>query len=250
MKKAPLSLWAVIATVTLTAPAVAETKDMTLNDFSKIKVYAPVDLDVAVGKKQSFSMEGRTEDLAKLVIDVRDNSLIIKKKKYSGRMKTVKIAVTMADLTKFVINGSSDAKIRNVDSDSFKLAINGSGNVVFDGKGTELDVEINGSGDVVSKSFDAQQVSAEINGSGDISLAGKCDNLKVSISGSGDFSGSGLTCLKVKARISGSGDVTVYASDEIKVRTSGSSDVDVYGNPKSIENRSSGSSDFIVHGNE
>jgi len=250
MKKAPLFLWVVIATVALAAPAVAETKDMTLDDFSKIKIYAPVDVDVAVGQKPSFSMEGRSEDLAKLIIEVRDNSLIIKKEKHSGRMKKVKIAIAMADLTKFVINGSSDAKIRNVDSTSFKLAINGSGDVVFGGKSAELDVEINGSGDVVSKSFDAQQVSVEINGSGDIDLAGKCDSLKVSISGSGDFSGRALTCLKVKARISGSGDVTVFASDGIKVRTSGSSDVDVYGGPKSIENRSSGSSDFIVHGNE
>ncbi|VAV98690.1 hypothetical protein MNBD_ALPHA02-2174, partial [hydrothermal vent metagenome] len=244
MKKTSLSLWAVMATVGLTAPAVADSKDMTLNDFSKIKVYAPVDVDVAVGKKQSFSMEGRSEDLAKLVIEVRDNSLIIKKRKHSGRIKKVKITVALADLTKFIINGSSDAKIRNVDSKEFKLAINGSGNVVFGGKSAELEVEINGSGNVASKSFDARQVSAEINGSGDISLAGKCDNLKISISGSGDFSGRGLTCSKVKARISGSGDVTVYASDEIKVRTSGSSDVDVYGGPKSIENRSSGSSDF------
>lgn len=247
MKKIIIPMMAVIATTAFSTLAIAETKDLKLERFSKVKVYAPVDLDVSVGKKQSFSMEGRDEDLAKIIVEVKGDTLIIKKEKRSGRMKDVKLTISVKDLTQFIINGSSDAKIRDIDSKSFELGINGSGDVVFDGKSAELDIEINGSGDVSSKKFDAKHVSAEINGSGDIGLAGKCEDLKVSISGSGDFSGRKLTCATVKTTISGSGDASVFASSSVNVRTSGSSDVDVYGNPKSIQNRSSGSSDFTVH---
>ncbi len=247
MKKILIPMMAIMATTALTTLSYAESKSMKLDKFSKVKVYAPVDLDVFVGKKQSFTMEGRDEDLAKIIVAVKGDTLIIKKEKRSGRMKNVKITVAMKDLTQFIINGSSDAKINNVDSKSFELGINGSGDVIFDGKSDELAVQINGSGDVVSKKFNTKKISAEINGSGDIGLAGKCKDLNVSISGSGNFSGRKLTCATVKTSISGSGDATVYASSSVHVRTSGSSDVEVYGNPKSIQNRSSGSSDFIVH---
>ncbi|VAW03726.1 hypothetical protein MNBD_ALPHA01-1609 [hydrothermal vent metagenome] len=241
------AIMAVVAIIITSPFAVAETRTMTLNKFSKVKVSARADLDISVGKPRSFSMEGRTEDLAKLIIKVKDDTLIIKKEKYSGAMKKISITIAMEDLTKFIINGSSNAKIRDVDSKSLIIGINGSGDVTFDGKSDELKVQINGSGDVVSKDFDAREISASINGSGDIGLAGKCQELKLQISGSGDFSGRELTCKMVKASISGSGDATVYAGESIHLSTSGSSDVNVYGNPKSIQNRSSGSSDFVVH---
>ncbi len=247
MRKLLIPMMAVMATTALTTLSYAESKDVNLDKFSKIKVYAPVDLDVSVGKKQSFTMEGRDGDLSKLTVEVQDGTLIIKKKNFSSRMKEVKVTVAMKDLTKFIIYGSSDAKIRDVDSKSLTLGINGSGDIDFNGKSNALEVEINGSGDMASKSFNAKQVSAAINGSGDIGLIGECESLDVSINGSGDFSGRKLTCEKVEANISGSGDATVYASSSVFVRTSGSSDVAVYGNPKSVKNRSSGSSDFTVH---
>ncbi|PCI33471.1 MAG: hypothetical protein COB54_03995 [Alphaproteobacteria bacterium] len=250
MKKILIPMMAVLAASTFSSPVLAASKDVTLDKFSKVKIFAPVDLDVSVGKKQSFSMEGRQEDLDKLIIEVRNDTLVIKKEKRSDRMKKVMISISMKELTQFIINGSSDAKIRDVNTKSFEIGINGSGDVNFDGKSHDLDVEINGSGDVSSKSFDAKSVSAEINGSGDIDLAGKCDDLEVSISGSGDFSGRELLCSAVETRVSGSGDVTVYARTSIRVRTSGSADVEVYGNPKSIQSRSSGSSELIVHENK
>lgn len=247
MKKLYTPMIAVMITAALTTLSYAESKSLKLDEFSKVKIYAPVDLDVSVGKKQSFSMEGRDEDLAKIIVVVKGDTLIIKKEKRSGRMKKVMITIDLEELTQFIINGSSDAKIANIDTKSFELGINGSGDVGFNGNNDELSVQINGSGDVVSKNFNSKSLSAEINGSGDIALAGKCEDLNLSINGSGDFSGRKLTCATVKASISGSGDATVYASSSVHVRTSGSSDVDVYGNPKSIKNKSSGSSDFTVY---
>lgn len=169
------------------------------------------------------------------------------RRKRAGPIKKVNISLALRDLTKFVINGSSGAKIRDVDSPSFEVGVNGSGDVIFDGKSERLLVEINGSGDVKSDNFDAQQVAAEINGSGDISLSGKCRDLDLEISGSGDFSGREPTCATARVSISGSGDAVVYAAAAARVSSSGSADIDIYGNPKSIENRSSGSSELNVH---
>lgn len=247
MKILQIPLMTLFAVTAAMAVAHAETREVSLNKYSAITVYIPADIVVSAGKKPSFKMEGSDEDLAKVIVMVKNDTLILKKKKNSGRIKKINITIGMKNLKKFTINSSSDATLHNIDAKLFKLTINGSGDVVMDGKSNELGVEINGSGDVASKSFDAGNISLATNGSGDIALAGKCQTLDLGINGSGDFSGRNLTCGKVKINISGSGDGVVFASDSVQIKTSGSSDVEVYGNPKSVRNQSSGNSDLVIH---
>lgn len=239
-------MMAIVATA-LSPLASAATREITLASFSKVNVNVPIDFVVAVGKKQSFTMEGPDEVLALIKVEVKDGTLDIRKKKRFKIIERISVKISMENLTKFVINGASDGKISNVDSKIFALKINGSGDVVIEGKSDELTVTINGSGDVKSQSFNSAELSANINGSGDIALAGECEKLDLSIRGSGNFSGRKLTCASVNARIRGTGNATFYASSALEIRTNGSSDVNVYGNPESIRNRSSGSSDFVVH---
>lgn len=250
MKILYTSLIALLAATAVMSVARAESRELSLDKYSKISVYIPVNMVISVGKEPSFRMDGRDEDMAKIIARVKEGTLILKKKKNSGRLKEMNITIALKNLKKFTINSSADAKIHNVDGKSFDLVINGSGDVVMDGKSDKLGVEINGSGDVASKSFDAKNISLETNGSGDIALAGKCLNLDVEINGSGDFSGRHLICSKVTVDISGSGDGTVFASDSVRINTSGSSDVNVYGNPKSVRNQSSGNSDLTIHKGE
>ena len=241
------ALWGSLLTAVSVAPTLAADKDLDLKKFSKVKIYAPVDVDVVVGKSQSFTLQGRDEDLAKIIVKVKGDTLIIKKEKRSGRLKAVKAKVTVKALTDYTIYGSSDGAIHDLNNKTFDLVINGSGDVVLDGKSDELNMKINGSGDVSSQGFEATGISTKINGSGDISMTGTCKNIDVSISGSGDFEGRKMVCGEANVSVSGSGDVTVHASEAVNVRTSGSSDVDVYGKPKSVKHKSSGSSDFTVH---
>ncbi|PCJ36974.1 MAG: hypothetical protein COA93_00540 [Alphaproteobacteria bacterium] len=236
-----------IAAAVLSPLASAATKDMTLASFSKVNINVPIDFVVAVGKKQSFTMEGPDELLALIKVEVKDGTLDIRKKRRFELIEKISVRITMEDLTKFVITGASDGKISNVNSKIFALKINGYGDVVIEGKSDELTVTINGGGEVKSESFHSAELSANITGSGDISLAGECENLDLSIRGSGNFSGRKLTCANVNANIHGSGDATFYASSAAEIRTNGNSDVNVYGNPKSIQNRSGSSSNLVVH---
>ncbi len=236
-----------IAAAALSPLASAATKDMTLPVFSKVNVNVPIDFVVAVGKKQAFTMEGLDGYLEAISVEVKDGTLVIRKKRRLKMIEKISVKITMEDLTKFVINGSSDGKINNVDSKIFALTISGSGDVVIEGKSDELIVTINGGGNVKSQSFHSAELSANINGSGDIALAGECGNLDLSIRGSGIFSGRDLTCANVNANIRGTGKATFYASSAFELRTNGNSDVNVYGNPKSIQNRSGGSANLVVH---
>lgn len=79
MKIITISLGMVLAAA-LHPPAFAVEREMTLDAFSKIRVNAPVDLDVSVGKKPSFTISGRDEDLDRIIIEVRNDTLVIKKK--------------------------------------------------------------------------------------------------------------------------------------------------------------------------
>jgi len=243
---------ALIGLMMVSGNALAVERTFDLDKFKEIRIDARANLDVSVGGKQSVKIDADQEILDKLNVVVKGDTLVIKHKKnrhhdHYSRGKSPKVTISMALLEKLTINGSSDAKIDGIKGKIFALRINGSGDVNFSGKSTDLDISINGSGDVKSTKYHAENIDASINGSGDVFLAGKCKSLDLGISGSGDFSGKDFKCADVRARISGSGDVVTYASQSLDMRSSGSSDMDVYGDPKTIKNRSSGSSELNVH---
>ncbi|MCF8473149.1 MAG: DUF2807 domain-containing protein [Emcibacter sp.] len=250
MNKILTPMIAAMMTGMLIPSSQAADKNITLDVFSMINVKAPLDFDISVGKTPSFHMEGKAEDFDKVIFAVKDGLLTIKKKKKSGHIGRIKVTITMQELTNFTVNGSSDAVIRDVNSPSFGVHINGSGDVTFSGKGKKLDIEINGSGNIKSENFDSENLRTEINGSGNVALQGKCGDMKMSISGSGDFKGEKLTCTNAWINISGSGDAMIFASETLEVDTSGSSNVMVSGHPKSVKNKSTGSSEFIIEGDK
>ncbi len=128
-------LLAVMAMAISSPLAAAETRTMTLDKFSKIKVSTRADLDISVGRPRAFSMEGRAEDLAKLVIRVQGDMLIIKKEKYSGTMK------------KISISGSGDATVYA--SETIHIRTSGSSDVNVYGNPKSIQNRSSGSSDLV-----------------------------------------------------------------------------------------------------
>ncbi|NOZ43107.1 MAG: hypothetical protein GXP02_08105 [Alphaproteobacteria bacterium] len=103
-----------IALASLIPAAQAATTTADLKQFSKIAVSAPIDLDVSVGGKAAFTMTGRADDLAKIIATVKDDTLILKQRKHSGRMEKVTVTIATKQLKQYTVNGSSDAKIRGI----------------------------------------------------------------------------------------------------------------------------------------
>ncbi len=229
------------------------TKSYELTKFNKITNMTSIDIDVRVGEGQSVSVKADKKYLEHLIIEVKNNTLIVKKNKSNskswgswGRNKN-KITVTVEELNSIKIKGSSDIKAHNIKADEMDVQIFGSGDVEIDGTCKDLDISIKGSGDVKAKDFSCKNVIIGVRGSGDVALTGKCSDLKVDVRGSGDVNARRYKCSTVAVSIRGSGDVTAYASQAVQVDLKGSGDVSIYGSPKKTHKDKKGSGDISIH---
>ena len=103
------------------------------------------------------------------------------------------------------IAGSSNAQLRQLDTELLSISITGSGDVQASGRASRLDVSIAGSGDVRTRDLVAADVSVSIAGSGDASVTAQ-KTISIAIAGSGDVEYGGNAAL-VKRSIAGSGSV-------------------------------------------
>jgi hypothetical protein len=103
------------------------------------------------------------------------------------------------------ISGSSDAALKQLDTERLSISIAGSGDVKASGRAARLEVSIAGSGDVRARELLAADVSVSIAGSGDASVTAQ-RTLSVAIAGSGDVEYGGGATL-AKRSIAGSGSV-------------------------------------------
>lgn len=202
----------------------SETRD--LKTFDKIVLDGSADVNITVGDPQKVEIQTDSGYLDLIKTEVKNHTLYISQERHHWRGTNVLFEISVANLTGITIDGSGDFDIRNVDSDTFDIEIDGSGDVYLSGKSDSFGVEIDGSGDVI--------------------LEGGCNSLVVEVDGSGDIDTRSLTCKSADVTVEGSGDVDVFASDVAIVDMSGSGDVTIYGNPDRLRPRVSGSGTFKV----
>ena len=207
----------------------ATARNYQVEDFQKITVEGPHDVNVTVGSAASVRAEGSAEAMEKLEIRVENGRLIVggKRKKdgwfrHSTSKDKVVVTVTVPSLAAASVEGSGDIRIDKVQGEAFEGKIAGSG-----------DLEI---GDVRVKRSEFS-----IAGSGEIRAKGAAESSEVSIAGSGDVDVSGLQARTAEISIAGSGGVRAHASETADVEIKGSGNVELAGGAKcSISKMGSG----------
>ena len=129
------------------------------------------------------------------------------------REGTADVYVTLPSLDGVSVAGSGDVIVQDsFTSDTFSVAIAGSG---------DLDVPVQ-----------ASTVSASIAGSGSINLRGTAERLAANIAGSGDVRAEDLQVERAEVQIAGSGDCYVHARNQLSASIMGSGDVMYAGTPE------------------
>lgn len=249
-----ISLIACSAILVTQAQAENITKKLDLNEFSKINLDVPADLQITIGSEFSIIVTGNDERIENTNFEISGKTLQIDRKKkffsffgggYKGKMD---IAITMPDIEMMQIDGSGDATIIGVDNKKLELIIDGSGNLDVIGKSEYLEIEIDGSGDIDVEKYAGIEVVVIIDGSGDVDIEGQCERLNIEIDGSGDVHAKQLKSVDVRVYVDGSGDSFVYASGSLTFDGDGSGNVDIYGAPKEIiDNYSIRHSNIRIH---
>ena len=117
----------------------------------------------------------------------------------------LRIVVTAPSVARFVVNGSSDLRIRDYDRPELAVEMNGSGDVRADGRTQRLTVTGDGSGDAELQALNADEAVVTLSGSGGARIAPRT-TADLTLSGSGNIE---LTTRpgSLRQSVTGSGEV-------------------------------------------
>lgn len=211
---------ALLAASTLKGNKNVETRDIWVQDFTKIKIMVDAEVHYSQaeeGVNLSITLDDNLFDALEVTVDV--NTLVIRPK---DKYKTTKIQPT-----KFVINISSDELEMIANTTSARLDFQ------TEVAAKELKIENTGSGRVHSmKSFDVEELVVENTGSGNITLVGKADEAKILLVGSGKINMENCAVKDCTCENSGSGDIYVYAVDFLTCQMAGKGNIYYMGKPE------------------
>ncbi|SDE40410.1 Putative auto-transporter adhesin, head GIN domain [Mucilaginibacter pineti] len=236
-----LLLVAVLATGTVnytfakTAPVAKilqqTTQDRHLSGFNAVDLAGSFDVVIVQGSSESVKVEAPSDVIDRIITEVESGVLRIHSKKNIngdwsfGNNRKMVIYVTAKDLNSIAVTGSGDIFFKEgITTNSLKLKVTGSGDML---------------GRVTVKSLQSS-----IAGSGDIKLSGRADESTVSVVGSGDFTARDLITINTAVRVAGSGDAVVNASNKVDAAVTGSGDIHYTGGAKSISTSKAGSGDI------
>jgi hypothetical protein len=177
-----------------------------LQTFNEIKIDGSVNLIAICGSAQKVELEADSNLISLIKTDVINKTLhVYSDKNYSSKNKQV-LYISIENLSKISLNGSSSIKISDLSNELFEIIINGSGNIIADGKTKVFMIDINGSGSIQSENTESENVNIKISGSGNAEVKA-IDTLNISIRGSGHVIFYGNPNI-IKQEIHGSGSIT------------------------------------------
>ncbi len=133
-----------------------------------------------------------------------DRLVIAAKGSYTSREGVV-VQITLSNLDAVELAGSGEIELKDINVDSLKLELTGSGMIKARGSAKVLTVSLTGSGYVKAEPLVADKVTAEVSGSGDVEVRSKV-SLDATISGSGRLAYYGSPA-DVKKSVTGSGSI-------------------------------------------
>lgn len=138
---------------------------------------------------------------------MQDHQLIIRTK--SGAIiiptRPIRVSVTMKSLDSVILSGSGNITVAELNGDSFKVALLGSGIINASGTVDQVNISLDGSGNINCEDLKARAASVRLTGSGNISVYAS-NSLDANLSGSGNIRYSGNPA-NINQTVTGSGSI-------------------------------------------
>ncbi|MEM6718136.1 MAG: head GIN domain-containing protein [Bacteroidota bacterium] len=204
----------------------------TTSDYEGVSVAGFFDVELVAGTEGKITLKGESNLLEYVTTEVKNNVLKIKTKKgynlRTSRGKSIVITVPFQDINKVSLSGSGDVYTKDtIKTDSFKMALAGSGDVIID--------------------IDTDNLKMAVSGSGDMTAKGNAGKAEIALSGSGDIHAYGLKAKSATVSLAGSGDIRVHATDYLKARVAGSGDITFKGKPAKQDTKVAGSGSISMN---
>jgi hypothetical protein len=155
-----------------------------VGDFRRIKTYGSEDVEVRFGPTTSLVIAADDNILPLLTSEVDNGTLKLGSRGSFRTRSPIKVWITTPHLEAYQSFGSGRAAIHQVNNNSLRLTLNGSGDLVVTGRTGELDLGVYGSGRARLEGLAARDVKAGMFGSGDATVRAT-DQLDANVFGSG-----------------------------------------------------------------
>jgi len=181
---------------------ISESRD--ISGVTSVDLDGSADVDIAFGESESLVIEAEDNIIPLIETKAENGKLIIGTKSGASYSSTkgVKVHVTLKSLEAVSLSGSGSLTVQNLQGESLKVDLDGSGN---------------------------------------INLNGTVNSAEMSLGGSGKINAEQLLVASVKVTVDGSGDARVNASEQLNADLSGSGSIRYSGNPASVNKKDSGS---------
>lgn len=211
-----------IALVTLAVTAVAETYTLRVNDFSRLKIVDPINVDYHQCSTDSAGLVKFTcpsKELASMIGIQQDKDRLI--------LSYTEMGATPTDLPTVHVYSSFLTQVENA-GDSLVRVLTVSSCPEFKAKQI-------GNGRIVVRDIRANKVGASLaTGNGSIILYGTCNEASFSMTGTGLIQADGLKAKSVKIKAVGTGQIGCFPSEELKIRGLAATRVFYKGSPEII----------------
>jgi hypothetical protein len=188
------------------------TKNIAVNNFSKVSVSSGIDLYLSQGTTEAAKVVGDKELVEKIVLQKEGNHLTIRFKEntsWSGLFRNrqgIKVYLTFKNLDELSSSGGSDVYTQNtIKTNRLTLASSG---------GSDVDMNI------VCK-----DISIKASGGSDVDLKGSATNMNLDISGGSDVDAEAFSVDYAKVHASGGSDADIRVNKALEADASGGSDV-------------------------
>jgi carbon monoxide dehydrogenase subunit G len=212
---------------------VTETRDV--SNISSIELAMTGTLHITMGDREALTIEAEDNLMGYIQTDVSLGRLVIKTKQGINLQPTRPITyeLTVSKLDAITISSDGDIETNNLNSDSFSIVINGSGNLSISSLDcTSLQVKSSSSGDTVIGKLMAGSISVTISSSGNLEIQnGEVQQQNIHISSSGEYHANPLASTSANVTLSSSGSATIQVSDQLSGTLSSSGNVYYIGNP-------------------
>lgn len=175
-----------------------------LDDFTTIELAGNTHLDIVVGQAPSLTIEAPEDEIGRIEVQVRDETLRIEhrpQRKFSNRHERAHLTVTVPTLAALRADGGHTVSIRGL-------------------AGGDTDVRIEG----------GVKIDAE----------GALDTLTLRMSGAGKGDFSRLTASNAHVTVDGVGKVVVHPTQSLDATVNGVGSIDYIGKPREVRSRLNG----------
>lgn len=218
MRTLPL---ATLASLTLAAPAGAETRNFGITGFTKVRVEGPFDVSLKTGIAPFAKASGSAAALDRVAVEMRGDTLVIHNNLdswggYPGKDPgSVEISLGTHDLSAAWVNGSGSLTIDRVKGLSFDLSVQGS--AISDISYVAVD-----------------QMNVSIVGTASATLGGSAAKLTALVRGISSLDAMNLAAKDATIGAEGTANVKAKVSDTAKIDGSGPINIQLLGGPACI----------------